>query len=89
MTSVNVVGIRADAMDEGDDNTFWDANTNPTAKGSMLCKNKTPIEMISLLTAVKRIMQGTKLTLKHVFVQESLARIDVTDQAKHGRIRHT
>ena len=35
MISVNVAGIGADATDEGD-NTFWDANTNPLAKSSML-----------------------------------------------------
>ena len=88
MTSVNVVGIRADATDEGD-NTYRDANTNPSAKGSMLPQNKTVIKMISFLTAVERIMQGIKLTLKHIFVQESLVQVAVTVQAKHRRIRHT
>ena len=72
MTSVNVVDIGADATDDRD-NTFWDANINPTTKGSMLPQNKTEIKMISFFTAVERIMQGTKLTLQHVFVQESLA----------------
>ena len=87
MTSVNVVGIGADAADEGD-NTFWVANTNPMAKGSMLPKNKTAIEMVSLLTIVERIIQHTKLALKHIFVQESLAWIVVTGGTKHDRIGH-
>ena len=75
-------------MDEGD-NTFWDATTSPPAKSSMLTKNKTAIEMNSLLTAVKRIKQCTKLTLEYVFVQASLAWIVVTGRAKHGRIGYT
>ena len=78
MTSVNAVGIRADATDK-EDHTLGDANTNPKTQVSMFPKNKTAIEMFSLLAAVQGINQFAQLFLQHVFVQESLVWIVMTE----------
>ena len=58
MTVVNVVGIGTNAADKVN-NALWDANSNPPSKGSMLPKNKTAVEMISILTAVKGVRKRT------------------------------
>ncbi len=62
MTSVNAVGMGADATDERD-NTFWDVNTDHPAKDSMLPQNKIAIEMIFLLAMVKCKVVSSTLSM--------------------------